>query len=210
MVHILSLLFSTLRAAGMRCRSRSVVLSAAVVTLGGGVPAPLSGQDLPGPVVDAAWLAENVRRPELVVLHVGGSPEAFAEGHLPGARYLELGAVSFSRGEMEDPDHVMLDLPADLGQVRSALEELGVSDHSLVVVTYEGVRRVTSATRVLWTLQFMGMGDRSALLDGGTEAWRAVGGAMASEPVPVASGRLTRAPEEVRRVDREWVGARRD
>jgi len=174
-------------------------------------PSTTSAQDagaLPGPVVSAGWLADNLGTPGLVILQTGGSGEAFAQAHIPGARYLDLGAVSYSRGEMSDPDHVMLDVPADVEMVRSALEAAGVSDGSTVVVTYEGARRVTSATRLLWTLEFMGMGDRSALLDGGNESWVAAGGAMASGAgAAAAPGTLTTVPMEDRRVDQDWVHA---
>ena len=180
-----------------------------LLLLAGGIastPAPVRAQGVPGPVVDAAWLAEQLGAPDLVVLRVGGGEDAFARGHIPGARYLDLDEVTYSRGERDDPDHVRLDLPRELADVRDALEALGISDGSRVVVTYDGARRVTTATRLLWTLEFMGLGDRSALLDGGTDAWRRAGGALAQGmPDPGARGRLTLVPREDRRVDRFWV-----
>lgn len=198
----------TLQSAPCRARSGIATLVTAGFLLG---PALLSAQEhpgVPGPVVGAGWLADNLGAPGLVILQTGGSQEAFAEAHIPGARYLDLGAVSYSRGEMTDPDHVMLDVPADVEVVRAALESVGLSDASTVVVTYEGARRVTSATRLLWTLEFMGLGGRSALLDGGNEGWLAAGGAMESGTEPaVPAGALTTGPLEDRRVDQDWVGA---
>lgn len=171
---------------------------------------PASAQDLPGPVVSVEWLGSNLEAPGLVILHAGGSREAFQEGHVPGARFFDVGSVAYSRGEMDEPDHVMLDLPDDLSVVRSALEAAGISDDSRVIITYDSPRRATTATRLLWTLEFMGLGDRSALLDGGTEAWRAAGGELAAGEGEHRPGTLTSAPLQGRRVDRDWVQAKLD
>jgi thiosulfate/3-mercaptopyruvate sulfurtransferase len=188
---------------------RALVALASLMLMAAGSslsPAPVAAQTLPGPVVDAAWLSEQLGAPDLVVVRVGGGEDAFAQGHIPGARYVDLGAVTYSFGERDDPDQVRLDVPRELSEVRDALEALGISDGSRVVVTYDEARRVTTATRFLWTLEFMGMGGRSALLDGGTEAWRDAGGVMEDGPPDRPSvGRLTLGPQEDRRVDRRWV-----
>lgn len=192
---------------------RRLPLPAVLAALAAGPVAvsPASAQEMPVPVVDVEWLAANLQAPDLVVLQAGGGEDAFAQGHIPGSRYLDLGAVTYSSGDREDPDHVMLEVPAELPQVREALEAVGVSDRSRVVVTFDGARRVTSATRLLWTLDFMGLGSRSALLDGGTEAWRAAGGEMEpGAPQPVTAGSITVPPAEDRRVDRDRVLASLD
>lgn len=160
-------------------------------------------QELPGPVVGPEWLAERLADPDLVLLHVGRREE-YEEAHLPGARFLDLADVSFSRGATDDPDRVMLDLPPDLATVRSALEAVGVSDGSTVVVSY-GEGRATTATRVLWTLEVMGLGARSALLDGGVEAWSASGRETTSAASNASGGRISLEPRLDRRVDKGWV-----
>lgn len=158
---------------------------------------------IPGPVVDAGWLEARTGDPGLVVLHVG-SRESYDEGHVPGARFLDLSDISYSRGGMDDPDLVRLDLPSELAPVREALEGVGISDESTVVVTYGG-NRVTSATRVLWTLEFMGLGERSAVLDGGIDAWKASGLETTSEIPDASAGRISVGPVMDKRVDKAWV-----
>lgn len=183
---------------------RSLILT--TLALGAlGSPVVAQSGTLASPVVDVDWLAANQGDPALVVLHVGGR-DGYVEGHIPGARYLDLGAISFSRGEREDPDHVMLEVP-DLAVVGEALEALGISDDSRVVVTFDDPRRVTSATRVLWTLEFMGLGQRSALLNGGNGAWVRAGLDLTREAPEVAAGELTLGPDTDRRVDKGWVRA---
>lgn len=160
-----------------------------------------------GLVVDAAWLRSNLETPGLVLLHVGS---AFDEGHVPGSRPLAWDAIAESRGERGEADWVRLDLPAELTPVRTAFEAAGVGDDSRVVVVFEGTN-APMATRVLWTLQVLGLGDRAALLDGGLDAWRAAGGALATGPAAaVEPGRITRPARLDRRAERAEVRALAD
>lgn len=171
------------------------------------LPAPpvLAQGAVPGPVVDADWLAGELESPDLVVVHVGGDEESYREGHLPGARWLDLSRLVFSRGEPGDADFARFEVPEEVETVRTALEEAGISDDSRVVVAVSEPRRVTTATRVLWTLEYMGLGDRSAILDGGLPAWTEAGYALESGAVAVEPGELTTGPSERLRVSRGWV-----
>ena len=97
--------------------------------------APTHAQDDPRSalLVDAAWLQSHIDDPDVVVVHVG---RGYDEGHVPGAALLDLDAIAYSAGEMDDPDHVMLDLPPDLGSVRAAFEAAGVTDGATVVLVH--------------------------------------------------------------------------
>lgn len=194
------------KAAPLKPRPTRIPSPAAVVAMAIALPLqPLPGaaQTLPGPVVNAEWLSAHLDEPGVVVIQVGAR-EAYDVGHIRGARHLDLARISFSRGERDDPDHVMLDVPA-VEVVREALEEVGVSDDSRVVVTFDESRRVTSATRVLWTLEFMGLGGQSALLDGGNPAWVREGHVLTSDAVEAAPGHLSLEPALGHRVDKAWV-----
>lgn len=190
--------------------SRAALAVVLLVGLAAGPPAPAGAQvpgDAPfagaqrgGIVVDAAWLQGQLDAQDLVVLHVGSEYEA---GHVPGSRPVPWDAIAESRGERGDADWVRLDIPADVTPVRAAFEELGVSDDSRIVVVFEGAN-APPATRVIWTLEMLGLGPRTALLDGGLEAWRSAGGEVATGPAPaVAAGRITAAPRLDRRT---WLG----
>ena len=65
----------------------------------------------------------------------------------------------------------MLEMP-EPDSLRARLETLGISDESRVIVYY-GNDWVSPATRVVFTLDYAGLGDSSALLDGGMQAWKA-------------------------------------
>ncbi len=115
--------------------------------------------------VTVPWLAAHLNDPNLVLLHIGDKAEYDAK-HIPGARYVSLKDISIS-------DHtgkgLMLEMPpAD--DLRQRLETLGISDNSRVVAYY-GKDWVSPTTRVILTLDYAGLGDRSSLLDGGMDAW---------------------------------------
>ena len=165
----------------------------------------IAGQEIPTPRVDGDWLAGELGAPDLVLLHVGGDREDYEAGHLPGARFFNLGDVVYSVGRGDDPDRIAVDLPEDLDQVRAAFAAAGVSDDSRVVVYLAADRPVYLVTRALWTLEFMGMGDRAALLDGGYAAWVAEGRPVETGGDQGGMGTLTASPDWSRIVTREWL-----
>ena len=118
--------------------------------------------------VSTSWLADHLRDPNLVLLHVGDRKE-YDKEHIPGARYVDLDDISVSN---HDHDHggLMLEMPQP-DSLRARLEALGISDQSRVIVYY-GNDWVSPATRVIFTLDYAGLGSGSALLDGGMQAWK--------------------------------------
>lgn len=136
-------------------------------TLALALPAP-SGAATPRDtlVVSTAWLAQHLKDPELVLLHVGDKAE-YEASHLPGARFVSLRDIAaFPAAPGQGLTLEML--PADA--LREKLLALGISDNSRVVV-YFGKDWVSPSTRVIFTLDYAGLGDRVSLLDGGQPAW---------------------------------------
>jgi thiosulfate/3-mercaptopyruvate sulfurtransferase len=136
-------------------------------------------------VVDAGWLRAHLADPDLVLLHVGDKAE-YEAAHIPGARFVSLNDISIS-------DHsghgLMLEMPP-AEDLRHRLEGLGISDTSRVVVYY-GKDWVSPSTRVIFTLDYAGLGARSSLLDGGQDAWVRAGGAVTKDVVPAKTGSLS-------------------
>ncbi len=112
-----------------------------------------------------SWLAAHLNDPNLVLLHVGDRAE-YDAAHVPGARYISMDDVSVS-------DHSGVGLHLEMlapDVLRQRLQSFGISDASQIVVYY-GKDWVSPATRVIFTLDYAGLGERTALLDGGQEAW---------------------------------------
>ncbi len=146
-------------------------------------------------------LAAHLDDPQLVILHVGDSNEYLAE-HLPGARRITRDEMSRPRSDSAEELLVELPAPRDLEAV---LERHGISDDSRIVV-YAAGSSLTRAARVVFTLAWAGLGDRTALLDGGLGAWKAAGHAVTDEIPAMESGSLTLNPRPRLVVNAEWIG----
>lgn len=137
-------------------------------------------------VTTTAWLNEHLRDPDLVILHVGDKAE-YEKAHIPGARYVAMATLNNS--SMDHDNGLMLELqPAD--SLRAHLAALGVSDNSRIVVYY-GNDWVSPSTRIMLTLDHAGFGSRSALLDGGMNAWKADGHATTADVPAARTGNLS-------------------
>ena len=125
--------------------------------------------ELPGPLVDAPWLAAHLGAGDLVVADVrwvagegaAAGRERFEAGHIPGAVYLgvddDLTAPPFDgpgRHPLPSPEV----FAATMGRV-------GIGDGT-AVVAYDDARG-SLAARLWWMLD--AQGERAALLDGGLE-----------------------------------------
>jgi thiosulfate/3-mercaptopyruvate sulfurtransferase len=124
-------------------------------------------------LVSPAWLALHVNDPNLVLLQVGDAEEYMNE-HLPNARFASLRSIS--KPDTHEDNSLHLEMLSAEG-LRTALEKLGISDDSKVVVYY-GNDWVTPSTRVVFTLDYAGLGSRVVLLDGGMQAWKKNGGKL--------------------------------
>ena len=172
-------------------------------------PAPpaAAGQARPDepawPFVTTAWLGAHLDEPGLVVLHVGDRAE-YDAAHIPGARYLALDQISTPRGS-----GLSLQLPP-VADLERAFEALGVGDGGRVVLCL-GKDWISPMTRVFFTLDYLGYGDRTFVLDGGLPAWRTEGRATTTDVPPAAAGAsLTPKPRPEIVADLEFVRANLD
>jgi thiosulfate/3-mercaptopyruvate sulfurtransferase len=160
-------------------------------------PAPLKDAPL---VVTSAWLAEHLEDRNLVLLHVG-DPNEYPAAHIPGARFVSQRDVSTS-----SPDHdkgLMLEVPA-ADSLRAQLQRLGISNDSRIVVYY-GNDWVSPATRIVFTLDYAGLGAQTSLLDGGMQDWLATGHQVTKDVPAPRSGTLAALRVKPIVVDAAWV-----
>ena len=154
-------------------------------------------------VVTPEWLATHLADPNLVLLHVGEKAE-YDKAHIPGARLVAMQDVSVS--SMDHEKGLMLELP-NIDTLRAHLAALGISDDSRVVVYY-GNDWVSPSTRILLTLDYAGLGERSALLDGGMNAWKAAGHELTAQAPATKVGRLSPLKVHPVVVDFSYVSSR--
>jgi thiosulfate/3-mercaptopyruvate sulfurtransferase len=154
--------------------------------------------------VSPAWLAEHLKDPNLVLLHVGDRKE-YDQAHIPGARFVSMGDVSVSNHNRDANTGLMLEMPS-ADSLRKQLQALGISDNSRIVVYY-GSDWVSPSTRIIFTLDYAGLGSRSTLLDGGMNAWKESGHPVTAEVPAARTGQLSALRIKPIVVDAEYVKA---
>ena len=155
-------------------------------------------------LVSTAWLAQNLTRPGVVVVHVAAERKAYDEGHIPGARYLSTLEILTTRGGVPN------ELPP-VGELQKVFERLGVGEQARIVLY--GENSGLAAARAWFTLDYLGHGARAALLDGGLEKWRAEKRPVSTEAASPQSAAFTpRVHPQVRAEindvrDLSWIAA---
>ena len=151
---------------------------AMLTLLGAAILSPVTGAQSPAPnvraemLVSTAWLQEHLRDAGVVVVCVGRSRSDYDSGHIPGARFLPLAEI------VEQHKDSLYNVPP-VASLQAVFERLGIGDEARVVLYGEGGGLM--AARAYFTLDYLGHGDRAALLDGGIEKW-------VSEAKPVERG----------------------
>jgi thiosulfate/3-mercaptopyruvate sulfurtransferase len=115
-------------------------------------------------LVTADWLKAHTQDKDLVVLHVGDK-KAYDAGHIEGARFLPMDGLA-----VQGADGLQLEMPSP-EELHRQLVALGVTDASRIVVYFDQYM-IPAATRVVFTLDAAGLGDRVLLLDGGLPEWQ--------------------------------------
>ena len=151
-------------------------------------------------LVSTATVAEQLKDPNLVLLHVGEKAE-YDAGHLPNARFVSLPDISVS--DRTNPGGLVLELPP-VDDLRGRLAALGIGDKSRVVVYYGG-DWVSPTTRVIFTLDYAGI--PAVLMDGGMPQWKREGRAVTTELPVVTPGEL--APLRTKRLVVDAAGVQR-
>lgn len=134
----------------------------------------------PEMLVTTSWLAEHLQDPDLVVLCIGSTPE-FCKEHIPGSRPVRLDEIAVTRNGIPN------ELPS-VEKLQQVFSAAGMSNSSHVVLY--GERFNLMAARAYFTLDYLGVADRVALLDGGIEKWTAEHRPVSTETPLVKAGVL--------------------
>lgn len=132
-------------------------------------------------LVSAEWLASHLTDRNLVVLCVVDDESFYSSGHIPGSTMVRLSdIVTTQRG-------IPNELPS-ISHLEAVFENAGVSNGSRIIIY--GQRSGMLAARAYFTLDYLGVADRAALLDGGIEKWRAERRQESTAALPVRVGKL--------------------
>lgn len=116
-----------------------------------------------GVLVTGDWLQDHLNDPGIVLLH-SGSAEGFDSLHIPGARLIVPSAFTINTDTLHN------ELPA-ADSVVALLNAVGVDKESRIVLCYENARLLSRTTRIYVTLDFLGLGGRTFILNGGLPRW---------------------------------------
>ena len=148
-------------------------------------------------IVSTEWLGKHLEDESLVLLQVGEKDE-FTAAHIPRAQLIQTADISTPRGQ-----GLTLEMPP-VDQLKATFEKLGISDKSRIVI-YFGKDWVTPTARVFLTLDYLGLGNRTSILDGGLPAWRAENRPVTTEVVEPKKGTFIPHPNTKLIVDAVWV-----
>jgi thiosulfate/3-mercaptopyruvate sulfurtransferase len=148
--------------------------------------APCGGHgDRGSMVVATSWLAAHLSDANLVVLAVGDKSE-YDKAHIPGSLFLDYHDMSAQGG-------LTLELPP-MAELAETFGKLGVTGDSRVVLYTIG-NGSTQTARVYLTLDAMGLGARTSILDGGLPVWQEESRSVTTEVRAVKAGRITPCPQ---------------
>ncbi|QKO20495.1 sulfurtransferase [Rhodoferax sp. BAB1] len=159
--------------------------------------------DVPGPVVDGAWLEQN--RAEVTVLDVRANPKTFTltpefetdkktgkkflvdlGGHIDGAVLVDNKKVRMDRSINGVKLKSMIPERADFEKL---VRSWGVSAGRPIVIVSAGMEPLdfNDAARLYWQFKVYGE-DNIAVLNGGTAGWIAEGRAVSTDAVKATEG----------------------
>lgn len=169
----------------MNLHTRLIRASAVGVILAAAAPLAVSAQTpaFDSPIVSPEWLSQHLNDPGLVVVHVAGNRREFLSGHLPGARMLWANYIAPSNPDLAS------ELPS-VADLDTLIESLGILNDSKVVLY--AAQMSPMAARAYMTFDYIGLGGRVAVLDGGFNVWKEKGLPISTDPAPtVKRGKFT-------------------
>jgi thiosulfate/3-mercaptopyruvate sulfurtransferase len=139
-------------------------------------------------LVSTAWLAEHLHDANVVVLAVGQKSD-YDAGHIPGSIFADYHETHL----MNSPAGLTIELlPPD--QFVKVFTSLGVTNDSHIIL-YQAKDWFSPTARVFMTLDAMGFGSRTSVLDGGFLLWSKEGRPVSKEETKATkTGTVTPCP----------------
>lgn len=163
----------------------------------------------PRNLVTAAWLAQHLDDPKVVVAdcrfalaNPAQGPQQYAAGHISGAWYLDLNQDLSSPVQSHGGRHPLPDLDT-FGKRLTAMGVQSNSPEPTLIVAYDD-SRFAFASRLWWLLRYLGH-DYVAVLDGGWSGWVQGGYPTSTELPAPRPGNFVPAPRHDWVVDIETV-----
>ena len=155
----------------------------------------ISAVDLAAHIDDPRWVVVDCRHD---LMNLGAGREAYNAGHLPHARFADMETqLSGARYDAHGHFRGRHPLP-DQKALLETLRHWGISDETQVVAV--DAHGGMYASRLWFLLRWVGH-EAVAVLDGGMQAWQAIGKPLVATLPDVAEGAITLHPALVDTVD---------
>ncbi|MCK5571211.1 MAG: sulfurtransferase, partial [Bacteroidetes bacterium] len=148
-------------------------------------------------LISTGWLHEHLQDSSLVILQVGAKEE-YETGHIPDAQLVPI--MEFIQQSAGGLTH---EFPS-LEQLVSACESLGITNTSRIIL-YSGSDRIAVVSRIYLTFDYLGMGDRTSILDGGLPQWQTENRPLSEALSERERSRFHPAVNESVLVDAMWI-----
>jgi thiosulfate/3-mercaptopyruvate sulfurtransferase len=114
-------------------------------------------------LVSVGWLAAKTDNPDLTVLHIGKDQKSYNAGHISGAQFVSWNDIAVTKEGLPNQ------LPSD-EEITALIQRLGIDDTKTVILY--GDDEGKNAARAYFVLDYSGLGDRAAILDGQLNRWK--------------------------------------
>jgi thiosulfate/3-mercaptopyruvate sulfurtransferase len=142
-------------------------------------------------LVSASWLKQHAGDHNLVLIEAGDAAD-YQKGHLAGARAADIMAFHAHGSSLPAP-----------GSLASGFSALGVSDSSRIVIYGDPM----SVAILYVALDYIGMGSRTVVFEGGKAAWVAAGGQLTTRTEAPSEGHVVAHPRPDIIATTEWLTA---
>lgn len=134
--------------------------------------------------VSTQWLADHLKDKNLVILAIGNDEKEFQEAHIPGSVFFNY----HDSHDMKSPSGLSVEM-LPMPELAKNFAKYGVSNDSRVVLYW--LKDWWSPTgRVYLTLDAMGLGAQTSLLNGAMPAWKAENRPLATGSAEPKPGKL--------------------
>jgi thiosulfate/3-mercaptopyruvate sulfurtransferase len=155
-----------------------------LLLLGGLSTLSIARAEIPQPLVDTQWLAEN--QASVIILDARKETGTFADGHISGAILVDVTTI---RVERKINSKTLINMRPDAAGFQRFMRAHGINNDSVVVITHPGDKtgQVAGAARLYWHFKYYGF-DQVALLDGGNRAWTTELEDLVTDVEPIVAG----------------------
>jgi thiosulfate/3-mercaptopyruvate sulfurtransferase len=140
------------------------------------------------PLVDTQWLADNLNKKDLKIVHVasmGGKKEHFDMKHVPGSVYLGIGELMGDLGGGSTPP--------DKAKFEALMGSFGINNDSHVIIL-GGSGDNVFIYGAFWLMKYHGH-EKVSLLDGGVRKWMKEGRKTSGKPTPIKNTKYSASPD---------------